>query len=54
MDEAEWAAETALSGESVDVVRRRYLRDIPVGRFCSPADVGAPVAWLASTGRRRS
>ena len=50
MNEAEWAAEHALSGESVDVVRRSYLRDIPLGRFCAPDDVGATVAWLASEG----
>ncbi|MDQ1357376.1 MAG: Enoyl-(Acyl carrier protein) reductase, partial [Acidimicrobiaceae bacterium] len=27
-------------------VRRAYLDAIPAGRFCTPADVGALVAWL--------
>ncbi|MDQ1417849.1 MAG: 3-oxoacyl-[acyl-carrier protein] reductase, partial [Acidimicrobiaceae bacterium] len=29
-----------------DDVRRAYLDAIPAGRFCTPADVGALVAWL--------
>jgi NAD(P)-dependent dehydrogenase (short-subunit alcohol dehydrogenase family) len=29
-------------------VKADYLADIPVGRFCTPADVGATVAFLAS------
>ncbi len=48
MNEAEWAAQTALTGQPRDDVRTGYLADIPVGRFCEPADVGAAVAFLAS------
>lgn len=48
MNDAEWAAQRALTGEPVDDVRAAYLAAIPVGRFCTPQDVGATVAFLAS------
>lgn len=50
MNEAEWDAQQALTAESRQQVRAAYLADIPVGRFCTPADVGATVAFLASDG----
>lgn len=43
---AERASEATLSGCSADEVRQSYLQAIPAGRFCTPADVGALVAWL--------
>ena len=43
---AERSSEVARRGLSADTVRKRYLRDIPAGRFCTPADVGAVVGWL--------
>jgi NAD(P)-dependent dehydrogenase (short-subunit alcohol dehydrogenase family) len=45
---AERASQVALSGGAVDGddVRASYLDAIPAGRFCTPADVGALVAWL--------
>jgi NAD(P)-dependent dehydrogenase (short-subunit alcohol dehydrogenase family) len=43
---AERASEVALTGAPADDVRRAYLDAIPAGRFCTPADVGALVAWL--------
>jgi meso-butanediol dehydrogenase / (S,S)-butanediol dehydrogenase / diacetyl reductase len=48
MNEAEWTAQRSLTNETLDEVRRAYLADIPVGRFCTAADVGATVAFLAS------
>ncbi len=50
MNEAEWAAQRSLTHETLDEVRAAYLADIPVGRFCTPEDVGATVAFLASDG----
>ena len=50
MNQAEWATEQTLTGESLATVRRAYLNDIPMGRFCTPADVGSAVAWLAGPG----
>lgn len=49
MNEAEWATQLALTGQTRDDVRAEYLADIPVGRFCTPDDVGAAVAFLASS-----
>jgi NAD(P)-dependent dehydrogenase (short-subunit alcohol dehydrogenase family) len=43
----EWRTEAALTGRSVEAVRASYLDAIPAGRFCTPADVGAVVAFLA-------
>jgi NAD(P)-dependent dehydrogenase (short-subunit alcohol dehydrogenase family) len=45
---AERASEAELTSLSPDEVRASYLRAIPAGRFCLPADVGATVAWLCS------
>jgi acetoin reductase-like protein len=45
---AERASEVGVTGRSPDEVRRSYLDGIPVGRFCTPEDVGACVAYLAS------
>jgi NAD(P)-dependent dehydrogenase (short-subunit alcohol dehydrogenase family) len=45
---AERASEAELSSLSPDEVRASYLDAIPSGRFCTPADVGATVAWLCS------
>jgi NAD(P)-dependent dehydrogenase (short-subunit alcohol dehydrogenase family) len=47
---AERTSESALTGRSLDDVRAGYLGGIPAGRFCTPDDVGALVAWLASPG----
>jgi NAD(P)-dependent dehydrogenase (short-subunit alcohol dehydrogenase family) len=47
---AERASESALTHQSVDEVRAGYLGGIPAGRFCTPDDVGALVAYLASPG----
>jgi NAD(P)-dependent dehydrogenase (short-subunit alcohol dehydrogenase family) len=44
----ERASEVRLTARPPDVVRRSYLDAIPAGRFCTPADVGALVAWLCS------
>lgn len=48
MNEAEWVTETALTGRTRDEVRAEYLAAIPLGRLCTPDDVGATVAWLVS------
>ncbi|GAC1544128.1 MAG: SDR family NAD(P)-dependent oxidoreductase [Acidimicrobiales bacterium] len=45
---AERADEVSLAGSSPEEVRQAYLDAIPAGRFCTPADVGALVAWLCS------
>ena len=45
---AERRAQAALTGESLADVRAGTLAGIPAGRFCSPEDVGALVAYLAS------
>jgi NAD(P)-dependent dehydrogenase (short-subunit alcohol dehydrogenase family) len=45
---AERAREADLRLAPPDDVRRAYLDAIPAGRFCTPADVGAVVAWLCS------
>jgi 3-oxoacyl-[acyl-carrier protein] reductase len=50
MNLAEWDTETHRTGRPRDVVRASYLDAIPLGRFCTPEDVGATVAWLASAG----
>jgi NAD(P)-dependent dehydrogenase (short-subunit alcohol dehydrogenase family) len=47
MNVAEWETETSLTGQTVESVRASYLDAIPIGRFCTPEDVGAVVAWLA-------
>jgi meso-butanediol dehydrogenase / (S,S)-butanediol dehydrogenase / diacetyl reductase len=43
---AERSSEMTWSGRTADQVRQSYLQAIPAGRFCTPADVGALVAWL--------
>ena len=48
MNHAEWDTEHALTGRSLDEVRAAYLDAIPLGRFCTPEDVGGLVAYLAS------
>lgn len=50
MNRSEWDTEQALTGESLAAVREAYRHDIPMGRFCTPADVGSAVAWLAGPG----
>jgi NAD(P)-dependent dehydrogenase (short-subunit alcohol dehydrogenase family) len=47
---AERTSESTLTGQSLDDVRAAYLGGIPAGRFCTPDDVGALVAYLASPG----
>jgi NAD(P)-dependent dehydrogenase (short-subunit alcohol dehydrogenase family) len=47
---AERASEVILSGTTSEAVRTSYLAAIPAGRFCTPADVGALVAWLCAPG----
>ena len=50
MNQAEWGTERSLTGLSTDEVRQSYLAQIPAGRFCTPDDVGAAVAYLAGPG----
>lgn len=45
---AERRAEVGLTGATPEQVRQSYLDGIPTGRFCTPADVGGLVAYLAS------
>jgi NAD(P)-dependent dehydrogenase (short-subunit alcohol dehydrogenase family) len=45
---AERDSEAILAAATADAVRKSYLDAIPAGRFCTPADVGALVAWLCS------
>ena len=45
---AERTSEVGVTGLSADEVRGSYLDAIPAGRFCTPEDVGACVAYLAS------
>ncbi len=47
---AERASEVAVTRLAADTVRTSYLDGIPAGRFCTPDDVGALVAWLAGPG----
>jgi meso-butanediol dehydrogenase/(S,S)-butanediol dehydrogenase/diacetyl reductase len=47
---AERATESRLTIASQDDVRAAYLAGIPAGRFCTPEDVGALVAYLAGPG----
>ena len=49
MNHAEWSTERALTRRSFGDVREDYLDAIPLGRFCTPEDVGSTVAWLASS-----
>ncbi len=48
MVDAEWHSQAVHTGASPDTVRAGYLAAIPAGRFCTPADVGAAVSYLAS------
>lgn len=43
----EWRTQSALTAQTPEAVRASYLAAIPAGRFCTPADVGAVVAFLA-------
>jgi len=45
---AEAQAEADLFDISLETVRQRLLDDVPAGRLCTPEDVAALVAWLAS------
>jgi NAD(P)-dependent dehydrogenase (short-subunit alcohol dehydrogenase family) len=45
---AEEQAEANLAGISREAVRQRLVADVPAGRLCTPEDVAALVAWLAS------
>lgn len=47
---AERASESALTARTSDEVREAYLSAIPAARFCTPEDVGAAVAYVASPG----
>jgi meso-butanediol dehydrogenase/(S,S)-butanediol dehydrogenase/diacetyl reductase len=47
---AERRSEVGITGLESDAVRNGYLESIPLGRFCTPDDSGALVAWLASPG----
>jgi meso-butanediol dehydrogenase/(S,S)-butanediol dehydrogenase/diacetyl reductase len=47
---AERRSEVGITGLESDAVRDGYLESIPLGRFCTPDDSGALVAWLASPG----
>jgi NAD(P)-dependent dehydrogenase (short-subunit alcohol dehydrogenase family) len=45
---AERRSEVSITGDGSDDVRAAYLANIPLGRFCTPEDTGALVAWLVS------
>ena len=45
---AERRSEVSITGDPPDNVRAAYLANIPLGRFCTPEDTGALVAWLVS------
>ncbi|MCU1466107.1 MAG: diacetyl reductase [Actinomycetia bacterium] len=45
---AERSSEVSITGDEADSVRASYLANIPLGRFCTPEDTGALVAWLVS------
>jgi meso-butanediol dehydrogenase/(S,S)-butanediol dehydrogenase/diacetyl reductase len=45
---AERRSEVSITGDPADDVRDAYLANIPLGRFCTPEDTGALVAWLVS------
>ena len=45
---AERRSEVGITGLEPGSVRAGYLASIPLGRFCTPEDSGALVAWLAS------
>ena len=45
---AERRSEVGITGLASGEVRDGYLASIPLGRFCTPDDSGALVAWLAS------
>ena len=47
---AERRSEVTITGDPSDEVRASYLANIPLGRFCTPEDTGALVAWLVSPG----
>ena len=47
---AERRSEVSITGDAADDVRASYLANIPLGRFCTPDDTGALVAWLVSPG----
>ncbi len=47
---AERASEVVVTGDPAESVRESYLRNIPLGRFCDPDDVGALVAFVAGPG----
>ena len=47
---AERRSEVSITGYPADDVRASYLANIPLGRFCTPEDTGALVAWLVSPG----
>jgi NAD(P)-dependent dehydrogenase (short-subunit alcohol dehydrogenase family) len=48
MVRTEFQDEASLTGSTTEDVRRRYLDEIPAGRFLEPGDVGALVVFLAS------
>jgi NAD(P)-dependent dehydrogenase (short-subunit alcohol dehydrogenase family) len=45
---AERRSEVSITGDPSDDVRASYLANIPLGRFCTPDDTAALVAWLVS------
>jgi NAD(P)-dependent dehydrogenase (short-subunit alcohol dehydrogenase family) len=45
---AERNSEVSITGDEAAAVRAAYLVNIPLGRFCTPEDTGALVAWLVS------
>jgi NAD(P)-dependent dehydrogenase (short-subunit alcohol dehydrogenase family) len=47
---AKWPVEAALTGRTIDEIRAGSVADTLTGRLCTPADVGATVAWLAGPG----
>ena len=45
---AERRSEVSITGDPAEDVRASYLANIPLGRFCTPEDTAALVAWLVS------
>jgi NAD(P)-dependent dehydrogenase (short-subunit alcohol dehydrogenase family) len=45
---SKWAAESAITGTSIDQIRADVTAETLTGALCTPEDVGEAVAWLAS------
>lgn len=47
-----WVAESKITGKSIDEIRNEVTAATLTGTLCTPADIGATVAWLASPNAR--